>query len=64
VTAEEFKRRRDVIENGIDASKLLIKRNPKSENDQTKEEIIQGKLLIEKKKKKKGNLSFENEGEN
>ena len=64
MTAEEFKRRRDVIENGIDASKLLIKRNPKSENDQTKEEIIQGKLLIEKKKKKKGNLSFENEGEN
>ena len=64
MTAEEFKRRRDVIENGIDASKLLIKRNPKSENDQTKEEIIQGKLLIGKKKKKKGNLSFENEGEN
>ena len=56
VTAEEFKRRRDIIENGIDSSVQLKKRAPKTKL--TDEEKKAQRKKLKKKKKKMGKLSF------
>ena len=56
MTAEEFKRRRDIIEKGLDSDEemFLKKRKPK----QNKELDSKQAKLIKKKKRKLAKLSF------